>query len=55
MDRLADFACSIMKRRSSAISFALAMGSEDTVTPMAGDGPSRDLLKIARQTAAGAD
>jgi hypothetical protein len=33
MDRVADFACSIMKRRSKAISFAFEMGSGDTVAP----------------------
>jgi hypothetical protein len=37
MDRVADFACSIMKRRSKAISLALEMGSEDTMAPLAGD------------------
>jgi hypothetical protein len=33
MDREADFACSIMKRRNKAISFAFEMASGDTVAP----------------------
>jgi hypothetical protein len=40
MDREADFACSIMKRRSKAISFAFEMESDDTVAPA---GPSAML------------